>query len=95
MQAYGQIKARSQPVFHVVHKRHVMTLDEAIERVTRLVGSLVSWTEIRAFLPETDDPVFHKSALASSFLAMLELARQGRVELEQDEAFAPLMVRAA
>ncbi|HMT44285.1 MAG TPA: ScpA family protein [Chakrabartia sp.] len=95
MQAYGQIKARSQPVFHVVHKRHVMTLDEAIERVTRLVGSLVSWTEIRAFLPETDDPVFRKSALASSFLAMLELARQGRVELEQDEAFAPLMVRAA
>jgi segregation and condensation protein A len=95
MQAYGQIKARSQPVFHVVHKRHVMTLDEAIERVTRLVGSLVSWTEIRAFLPETDDPVFRKSALASSFLAMLELARQGRVELDQDEAFAPLMVRAA
>ncbi len=95
MQAYGQIKARSQPVFHVVHKRHVMTLDEAIERVARLVGSLVSWTEIRAFLPETDDPVFRKSALASSFLAMLELARQGRVELEQDEAFAPLMVRAA
>jgi segregation and condensation protein A len=95
MQAYGQIKARSQPVFHIVHRRHVMTLDEAIERVARLVGSLVSWTEIRAFLPETDDPVFRKSALASSFLAMLELARQGRVELDQAEAFAPLMVRAA
>ena len=95
MQAYGQIKARSQPVFHIVHRRHVMTLDEAIERVARLVGSLVSWTEIRAFLPETDDPVFRKSALASSFLAMLELARQGRLELDQAEAFAPLMVRAA
>jgi len=95
MQAYGHVKIRTQPVFHVVHKRHVMTLDEAIERVSRLVGAMIDWTEIRAFLPETDDPVFRKSALASSFLAMLELARQGRVQLEQDEAFAPLMVRAA
>jgi segregation and condensation protein A len=33
--------------------------------------------------------------LASSFVAMLELARLGKVELAQEEAFAPLMVRRA
>jgi segregation and condensation protein A len=95
IQAYGQIRARSQPVLHVVHKRHVMTLDEAITRVARLVGAAIDWMEISAFLPETDDPVFRRSALASSFVATLELARQGRLLFEQDEAFAPLMVRAA
>ena len=72
-----------------------MTLDEAIERIQRLVGSVISWTDISHFLPETDDPVFRKSSLASSFLAMLELARMGKVQLSQEEAFAPLMVRAA
>ncbi|MEK6638724.1 MAG: ScpA family protein [Pseudomonadota bacterium] len=95
IQAYGQIRARQAPVMHVVAHRHVMTLEEAIARVSRLVGSFIDWTEIGRFLPESDDPVFRKSALASSFVAALELARQGKVALQQDEAFAPLMVRAA
>ena len=95
IQAYGQVKARTAPVFHIIHKRHVMTLEEAIERVARLVGATIRWTEIRAFLPDTDDPVFRKSSLASSFLALLELARQGKVQLQQDEAFSALMVKAA
>jgi segregation and condensation protein A len=95
IQAYGQIRARQAPVMHVVARRHVMTLEEAIARVSRLVGSFIDWTEIGRFLPESDDPVFRKSALASSFVAALELARQGKVALQQDAAFAPLMVRAA
>jgi segregation and condensation protein A len=95
IQAYGHINARSQPVMHVVHKRHVMTLEEAIARVSRLVGSFIGWTEIERFLPETDDPIFRRSSLASSFVATLELARMGKIRLQQDEAFSPLMVRAA
>jgi segregation and condensation protein A len=95
IQAYGQIRARQAPVMHVVARRHVMTLEEAIARVSRLVGSFIDWTDIAHFVPESDDPVFRKSALASSFVAALELARQGKVVLQQDEAFAPLMVRAA
>jgi segregation and condensation protein A len=95
IQAYGQIRARQAPVMHVVARRHVMTLEEAITRVSRLVGSFIDWTEIDRFLPESDDPTFRKSALASSFVAALELARQGKIALQQDEAFAPLMVRAA
>jgi segregation and condensation protein A len=31
--------------------------------------------------------------LASSFLAVLELARQGKVELRQAAPFAPLLIR--
>lgn len=95
IQAYGRVKARSAPVFHIVARRHVMTLEDAIERVSRLIGSAVNWMSIQQFLPETDDPVFRKSALASSFLAALELARMGKVHLQQEEAFEPLMVKAA
>ncbi len=95
IQAYGHVKARSAPIFHIVARRHVMTLDEAIERISRLVGVTINWTEISRFLPETDDPVFRKSSLASSFLALLELARLGKIQMQQTEAFAPLMVKAA
>ncbi len=93
--AYGVVKARTQPAMHVVHDRRVMTLEDAIERVSRLVGAHLDWTVLETFLPVTDDAAFLKSALASSFVAALELARQGRVEIEQEEAFAPLRLRSA
>jgi segregation and condensation protein A len=95
IQAYGQIRARSEPAMHIVATRHVMTLEQAMVRLTKMLGVMVEWTDIVDFLPETDDPVFARSSLASSFLGLLELAKQGRVSLQQDEAFGPLMVRAA
>lgn len=93
--AYGAIKARTQPAIHVIARRAVMTLEEAIQRVERLIGQRIDWTTIESFLPETQDPSFRRSALASSFVAALELARQGKLVLAQDDAFAPLMIRAA
>jgi len=93
--AYGVVRARTQPALHVVHARSVMTLEEAIERVSRMIGAAIEWTVLETFLPATQDPQFRRSALASSFLAMLELARRGRVEFAQDEAFAPIRLRAA
>jgi segregation and condensation protein A len=92
--AYGRISARTRPVMHVVHARDVMTLEEAIERVARLIGTRIDWSTIESFLPEEASGMFRKSALASSFVAALELARQGRVELRQKSPFAPLYVKA-
>ncbi|MDB5669612.1 MAG: segregation/condensation protein, partial [Alphaproteobacteria bacterium] len=76
-------------------RRPVMTLDEALHRIERMLGTRVEWTRLEAFLPETEDGEYRKSALASSFLATLELARLGKIELDQQSAFAPLYVRAA
>ena len=91
--AYGQIKARTQPVLHVVKRRAVMTLEEALERVSAMIGRAIEWTSIEAFLPEFAEPALRKSALASSFVAALELAKRGTIDLQQTDSFAPLMVR--
>ena len=93
--AYGAVRARTQPAMHVVHARAVLTLDEALDRLNRMLGMALDWAFLESFVPQTQDPQFRKSALASSFLAMLELARQGRLEFAQDEAFAPIRLRAA
>ncbi len=92
--AYGQIHARSAPVLHVVKKRAVMTLEEALDRVSAMVGAALDWTVLEAFLPADAGGALRKSALASSFAAVLELAKRGRIELEQDGTFAALRVRA-
>ncbi|MBX3594309.1 ScpA family protein [Sphingomonas sp.] len=93
--AYGQISARTRPVMHVVAVRPVMTLDDAIARVSELVGERVDWSTIESFLPADAHGLYRKSALASSFVAALELARQGRVELRQKSPFAPLYLKGA
>jgi len=93
--AYGRVKARTAPAFHVVAHRSVMTLEDAIARVSALIGQALDWTTLEAFLPVTADPAYRRSALASSFVAALELARQGRLELDQEEPFSDLLVRSA
>ena len=93
--AYGVVRARTQPAMHVVHARAVMTLEEAIERVGRMIGTALDWTFLESFLPSSQDPQFRRSALASSFLAMLELARRGRLQFAQDESFGPIKLKAA
>src|SRR5438445_12677376 len=93
--AYGVVRARTQPAMHVVHARSVMTLDEAIERVGRMIGRALDWTFLETFLPSTQDPIFRRSCLASSFLAALELAKRGSLEIAQDEPFAPIRLKRA
>jgi len=61
----------------------------------RMVGTALDWTFLESFLPQTQDPQFRRSALASSFVAALELARRGRVDIAQDAAFAPIRLRTA
>ncbi len=93
VQAYGQVKARTQPVVHMVRDRMVMTLDSALARVSSLLGVNLDWMELRDFLPPHADPRLRRSALASSFVAALELARLGKAELAQEEVFGPLMLK--
>ncbi|QJQ33319.1 segregation/condensation protein A [Sphingomonas lacunae] len=95
LQAYGVVQARTRPVVHMVARREVMPLDAAIERLSRLIGMAVDWSDLRSFLPPDIAGDLRRSALASSFVAALELARTGKVDIRQDEAFSPLFVKKA
>ena len=100
LSAYGAVKTRSVPVVHMVRDRLVMTLDVALARVSAMLGTSLEWMELRAFLPPASaqdwaDPQLRRSALASSFVAALELAKAGKAELAQQDCFGPLMLRRA
>jgi len=93
VQAYGQVKARTAPAVHMVRERPVMTLDSALDRVQAMLGVTLDWMTLEEFLPPHAEPRLRKSAMASSFVAALELARLGKAELAQDEAFGTLRLR--
>lgn len=93
--AYGQVKLRSEPVVHMIARRPVVTLDAALTHLQRMLGVTLDWAELSDFLPPDYDGPLRRSAIASSFVAALELARQGRVELRQESAFEPLYLKAS
>ena len=75
-------------------------LADALARLSRLLGALPGWTELRHLLPgETEEAadaaLRRRAALASTLLAGLELAREGEVLLRQDTAFGPILLRRA
>ena len=95
IEAYGRVQARTAPVVHMVRQRLVVTLDSALTRVSAMLGLTLDWIRLEDFLPPHADPQLRRSALASSFVAALELARRGEAELAQDEIFGPIRLRRA
>ncbi len=95
LNAYGRVKARTGPAVHIVGRRPVVSLDEAISHLSAIIGTVIEWQDIADFLPAEAEGDYRRSALASTFLAALELARQGKLVLDQERAFAPLHLKAA
>ncbi len=88
--AYGIVRARGEPAVHIVSRRPVMTLEEALLRVERLLHATVDWSDIRSFLPDTQDPQFRQIG------ARFELRRNARAGAEgQAPAGAGEPLRAA
>jgi len=89
---------RQQHVLASVHlaKRTVWSLAEARASLERLIGMADSenWGCLDEFLlTYVVDPSQRATVFASSFAAALELVREGQMELNQKEAFAPLYFR--
>lgn len=72
------------------------TVQDALSRLSDLVGSLPDWMTLEQFLPShLTGPTERRAALSSTLLASLEMARGGAVQLRQEEAFGPIMLRRA
>ena len=92
MQGYAAVKMRTAPAVHIVAAREVMTLEDALARVSNMVGVAMDWTKLEDFLPKGVNGRLRRSAIASSFVAALELARGGKVELRQEAVMPRLLI---
>ena len=79
---------------YTVKRQTTWSIKEAREAIERLVGAMDEWGTFDMWLERyLATAETRRSVRASSFTASLELARDGRIELRQDEAFTPLYVR--
>jgi segregation and condensation protein A len=95
LKAYAERRQRKMVhQSYTIKKQAVWSIKEARETLERLIGvmdewgSFDGWLEHYAVKPET-----RRSVRASSFTASLELAREGVIEIRQEEAFEPIFLR--
>lgn len=94
LRAYAACRQSNASVTHRVEKREVWSLEEARSALGRVLDG-ADWTRLDALLADLDvAPAERRSALATTFAAGLELVREGALEVQQAEPFAPLFLRA-
>lgn len=74
----------------------IYTVDNALERLRTLLGSTPDWHDLWGYLPKhiTGD-LLVRSAVASTFAASLEMAKEGKLRIRQSATFGPIQLRAS
>ncbi|PRX11573.1 ScpA family protein [Martelella mediterranea] len=94
LDAYANLRQRQAVSEVTIEKRLVWSLTDARELLQDLIGEIGEWTALdRYLLRYLSRPGEMRTAIASTFAASLELVREGRLDLRQEEAFSPLLMR--
>lgn len=94
LRAYAHIKRREESSVLHIEAADLYSVDDALKRLREILGIMPDWAVLGSFLPPGLTGLVRRSAVSATFVATLELAKQGKVVLRQDGgAFAPLYVR--
>ena len=95
MQGYARIRTKDDFRPFVMDRESVLTMEQALERLRRMIGFMGDWTDIASYLPDgwSENSKKLRSATASTFAASLELAKEGKIEIWQGSAFSPIQIR--
>lgn len=93
LESYARVMARGRRQSIRLVPRKAMSVEAALERLSRLLAGR-EWQELISFLPPgLGDAFLGRSALAASLVASLELAKRGTIDLEQEAPFGPIRLR--
>jgi segregation and condensation protein A len=94
LSAYGALKRRREGVAYAPPSWQLWSVEHAIARLRELIGDLPAWGTLASFLPPgLADGLLGRSIVASTLVATLELAKEGRLEIRQEAPFQPVWVR--
>ena len=97
LRAYGDIRAKAEGHQALqIAPMELYSVEVALERLRDQLGRMPDWQSLSAFLPPgVHDGLVMRSALASTFVATLEMVREGQLLLRQSGPYAPIYLRKA
>ena len=94
LKAYGDQQRRGHHDLLEIVPMEIHSVDDALERLSRILGRLPDWRTLMVFLPDSlAGGIVYRSAVASTFAASLELAKSGDLEIRQSGTFGPIYLR--
>jgi len=95
LSAYAGHRQRVEhSVLRITDPPELLSIEDARTRLKALLGKIPDWTDLVQFLPpELREGLSVRSAIASTLVASLEMARSGEVTIRQDRSFGPIMLR--
>ena len=96
IKSYADFKRRKNFSSINITKMPTYTMEEAIKRITSMFSKLKDWVDISELIPQSFKikKKLRKSGYAGSFVAGLELVREGKVLIKQEELFDKIFLKA-
>jgi segregation and condensation protein A len=92
--AYAQQRQKQAASRVTMKRREVWSLAQAREALERLLGHSVEWISLDQYLlTYVTEPAMRPTVIASALSATLEMVREGKLTLRQEEAFGALWIK--
>ena len=95
LKTYGEQKRRKEGAGTMqIASFEIYTVEDALIRLRKLLGPIPAWQNLWDFLPEgLKDGLIIRSAVASTFAASLELAKEGRLTVRQNTTYGSIDIK--
>ena len=95
LKTYGEQKRRKEGAGPMqIESFEIYTVEDALIRLRKLLGPIPAWQNLWVFLPKgLKDGLIIRSAVASTFAASLELAKEGRLTVRQNTTYGSIDIK--
>ena len=95
LKTYSSILIKNEKINHLtITFSELYSVDSAMNRLKNIFGTILEWTDFNKIIPHFGSKrIVNKSLISSNFVASLELAKNGFIEVKQNETFGNIYVR--
>ena len=95
LHSYSSILHRDEKITNLtIAYSELYSVENAIKRLKNIFGSIVEWTNFLNLIPQFGtSKVVNKSIISSNFVASLELAKNGFIDVKQNDIFGNIYVK--
>ena len=94
LSAYGEHTHRSNVKTLHIQGSDLFSPEEAIQRMIGMIGKIPNWARLDQFLPiKLKGDIISRSAIASTFIAALQVTKEGKMQIRQSAAFKPIYIK--
>ena len=95
LKSYANILQKNEKVSNLtIAYSELYSVNQAMQRLKKLFGNFNEWINLINLMPNfSSKKIINKSIVSSNFVASLELAKNGYIEVKQDQEFGNIFLR--